>query len=61
LGKILPITPQWLEKICWLIENQATAQLCTNDSSDNTEPERCQKAIKKAFESILPEKSSFEK
>lgn len=61
LGQILPITPQWLEKICWLIENQATAQLCVNDSSDNTEPERCQKALKKAFESILPEKSSFEK
>lgn len=48
-------------QVCKLIRSQAIPQICLNDSERITDPEGCFRQIAEAFESILPEKSGFEK
>lgn len=59
-GVCYPVATQFIDQICDIIKNQRAPQICINDGSGNTEPERCDKEIIQAFASILPEKSSFE-
>ena len=42
------------------IVNQKVASVCINDSNTAIPYEKVKKELKKAFEQILPEKSSFE-
>ena len=42
------------------IVNQKVASVCINDSNTEIPYEKVKKELKKAFEQILPEKSSFE-
>lgn len=55
------ISPSQIDTICNIIKKQSVSQMCLNDSSDNVDPEFCNNEIRKAFATILPEKSSFEK
>ena len=48
-------------KVCGLISGQKYNQICLNDSDRVENPERCFAEVAAALDSILPEKSSFEK
>lgn len=61
LGRVVLVSPTRLDDICGLIESNTIPQICVNDSPRNTEPERCMQEIVKSFETLLPEKSSYEK
>lgn len=50
-----------LGRICGAIKRQEKPQICMNDSEDVADPERCFAALADAFQTILPEKSAFEK
>ena len=60
-GVDIHVSTKQIDVICSMIKQQAMYQLCINDTSENDNPEYCNNEIKKAFEAILPEKSSFEK
>lgn len=60
-GQSLMLDEGSLDEICGLIKRQACPMICMNDTERNADPERCFAAVAAAFESILPEKSSFEK
>ena len=61
LGRVVNISPTRLDDICGLIESNTIPQICANDSTMNTKPERCYQEIAKSFETILPEKSLYER
>ena len=48
-------------KICKMIEKQKYSVLCINDSDITIDFEKTQKELKDSFETILPDKSTFEK
>ena len=50
-----------IKEICELIKRQEHDMACINDSSENIDFERLSKELKDSFETILPEKSSFER
>ena len=52
-----------LSRICDVIRRQSSPQLCLNDKANEAsdEMEECIREVSRAFDSILPEKSSFEK
>lgn len=54
------ITSKQIDVISNMIKRQTVSQICINDTNDNDNWEYCNNEIRKAFESILPEKSSFE-
>ena len=60
-GSHFNVSTRDLEYVCKLIREQSISQICINDTADNDDPEMVFQKIKMAFESILPEKSSFEK
>lgn len=54
------ISTDQLDEICTLISNQSVPEVCLNDSDNNDNPEKCFFAIREAFNTIFPAKSSFE-
>jgi len=60
LGNYFSITPESTPRICDMIKNGATPQICINDCPTNTDAENCGRLITEAFETLLPEKSEFE-
>ena len=60
-GEFITLTNETLAHACEAIRRQASPQLCLNDKGSNTNPAHCFEEIAKAFEELLPEKSSFEK
>ena len=61
IGRHFDVAPYYLPEIVNAIRGRAYPQICINDSRFNTEAERCSKEIIRAFESIYPDKSQFEK
>lgn len=61
LGRVVPVSPQRLDDLCGLIESKTIPQICVNDSPLDTEPERCLQVVAKSMETLLPEKSLYEK
>lgn len=59
-GSHFNVSSDQLDYICSLIKKQALPQICVNDSTSNDDPEKCFRAIEEAFDSILPDRSSFE-
>ena len=59
-GVDVHVNTQQIDMICDMIRQQSVFQLCINDTNDNDNWEYCNNEIRKAFEAILPEKSSFE-
>ena len=57
-ARLSPDTVGW---VCEIIRNQSAPQICVNDSSFNTDPIRCGIEVNKSFDSILLERSAFEK
>ena len=60
-GETVLLDDKNLERVCKLVSSQAFPQVCINDSERISDPEGSFKRIAAAFESILPDKSSFEK
>lgn len=54
------VTAENLEAMCGIIEEQAHDFVCINDPDGDVDFEALSVRLKKAFETILPEKSSFE-
>ncbi|QUA54402.1 stealth conserved region 3 domain-containing protein [Aristaeella lactis] len=50
-----------LKELCETISRQKYKMICINDSRKITDFERCITLIQKSFETLLPERSSFEK
>lgn len=61
LGEMVPLTEKTLDPALKAIRRGAYPEICLNDKSGNADPDRCFAEIAKAFDSILPEKSAFEK
>ena len=59
-GCHINISSQNIDEVCSIIKKQSHAQICLNDSEHNDNPELCFSEIKKAFDCLFPEKSSFE-
>lgn len=59
-GRHFDISPRSIAEIEIAIKQQQYPQICVNDSQHNTEPEKSSEIIIKAFDAILPNKSSFE-
>ncbi|NDW08199.1 stealth family protein [Dysgonomonas sp. 520] len=60
-GKNVDITTDTIDDICNIIRMQKCKQICINDSENITDFDGLSKKIQSAFNSILPQKSSFEK
>lgn len=54
------VTAENLEAMCGIIEEQTHDFICINDPDGDVDFEALSVRLKKAFETILPEKSSFE-
>ena len=59
-GETVLLDDSNIGRVCDLISSQAHLQLCINDSERISDIADCYKRVAAAFESILPEKSSFE-
>lgn len=59
-GSHYNISTNNLEEVCSVIRNQSIPQICLNDSESNDDPEKCFIALRKALDTILPDKSQFE-
>jgi len=57
---VASVTADNLETMCGIIENQNHNFICINDPDGDVDFEALSERLKKAFETILPEKSSFE-
>ena len=49
-----------IDEICKAIRNAAYPQICLNDTNANDNPEQCSLEVKRAFQKLLPDKSSYE-
>ena len=61
MGRCFAIREDDLDLACDSIRGQKWPQVCLNDAEITIDPRHCFDALADAFESILPEKSSFEK
>ena len=60
-GEFVTFDEKTLASVCGLVKKQKCPQLCLNDKGSDVTTGRCFEEIARAFESILPDKSSFEK
>ena len=61
MGEFVALNEETLERVCDIILRRPCFEICLNDKGSNDELERCFAKVALAFESILPEKSSFER
>lgn len=59
-GRNISITSDNIDWICRIIRNQELPQVCLNENEQTMDADRCYELIRKAFDEILPQKSSFE-
>ena len=60
-GVLITIDSDSLPQICNTITRQQLPQLCISDRENTPDLDRCFSEVAKAFDKLLPEKSSFEK
>ena len=60
-GKNFSISTSNIDRVCDAIRSQMFPQICINDTAKNDNPDYCNSELIKAFDSILPEQSQFEK
>ncbi len=64
LGELLGLNINNIDSICKIVSNSTKPQVCININVPDDRDEdfdKCVSALSKAFDTILPEKSSFEK
>lgn len=57
---VASVTQRNLDSLCAIIENQSHDFVCINDPEENVDVEALSQRLKQAFETILPDKCSFE-
>ena len=60
-GEFVALTEKAVKSVCDAICRREHAEICLNDKGINADPERCFAEVARAFDAILPDKSSFEK
>ena len=60
-GNFMTLNEKNLSHICESIRQQSFPQICLNDKGNMNSLEYCYQEVAKAFDDLLPEKSSFEK
>ena len=60
-GVLITINSDSLSQICNTITRQRLPQLCISDRENTPDLDQCFSEVAKAFDKLLPEKSSFEK
>ena len=60
-SKSTVIDEEHLAQVCEEVRRQACPQICLNDTERTKDAGRCFAEVAKAFDSILPDKSSFER
>ena len=58
---VCSVNENTLDFVCSSIKNQSNDMICVNDNADDNSFQCLSEKLKSAFETILPEKSSFEK
>ena len=58
---VCSVNKSTLDFVCNAIKNQSNDMICVNDNADESTFEYLSEELKSAFQTILPEKSSFEK
>lgn len=61
IGDTFLLEDRNLEQVCAAVRHQTYRQICINDSERITDPRRAFAELAGAFESVLPDRSSFEK
>ena len=61
IGETFVLDERNLGRVCAAVRGQAYPQICINDTERMSDPGRCFGEVAKAFEDILPGKSSFER
>ena len=60
-GASVCVAPDTIDFACEVIKTRCLPQICVNDSINNVEPDVCSMKLAAAFESVFPDRSSFEK
>ena len=60
-GLFIMVNSANLPQICSTIRRQSSPQICLNDKENTPDLDYCFSELSKAFDTLLPEKSSFEK
>ena len=60
-GEFVTLEERTLERVCDVVRKRKCQLFCINDKGGDISTERCFDEITRAFESILPDKSSFER
>ncbi|MBQ4200637.1 MAG: Stealth CR1 domain-containing protein [Kiritimatiellae bacterium] len=60
-GEFIVLTEDTVASACDAIRRREYPEICLNDKGTNADPERCFAEVARAFDAILPEKSSFER
>ena len=60
-GLFVSISPKDIAQLCESISQQSFPLICWNDKEGTSELEQCFVDVSRAFDKLLPEKSSFEK
>lgn len=60
-GQLITIDSNSVSQICNIITRQSFPQLCISDRENTPNLDQCFSEVAKAFDKLLPEKSSFEK
>lgn len=58
---VMKISEDTIDELCYTIERQSHDYICLNDPEEEIDFEKLSKRLKISFETILPEKSQFEK
>lgn len=58
---VMKISEDTIDVLCYTIERQSHDYICLNDPEEEIDFEKLSNRLKKSFETILPEKSQFEK
>ena len=58
---VMKISEDTIDELCYTIERQSHDYVCLNDPEEEIDFGKLSKRLKKSFETILPEKSQFEK
>ena len=61
IGETFVLDERSLDRVCEAIRRQEYRQICVNDTDRIADPDRCFSEVAGAFESVFPDKSSFEK
>ena len=61
MGAFVRLDPESVTGVCETVRRRARPEICLNDKGKGEDMERCFTEVARAFDAILPDKSSFER